>query len=176
MAWKTPKERAAAAQGMAPRALIQQAKPGAIFTVVDKAIAFPNERLPGAGARLLHSVRPVVVMMARLRCTSSQPNTLLVVPCSSSHKGMVGDWDLAVPSSERAFRNHPTVAYASLVQPILKSELDERWGDVSPEFLVALQRVLASNMALVGAIPEDVPLSAAEIASAEAAGPAKASP
>ncbi len=50
----------------------------------------------------------------------------------------------------------PTVAYASLAQPILKSELKAHRGNLPPKLLVALQGIVLSNMGIAASAPADI--------------------
>ncbi len=142
------KQKARIAMGLNTPELMRKVHPGAVFTVVDKAIAFPRDQLPQAGERSYHAERYVVVLQAGLLNTTTDPCTVLVVPCSASSRA-VGAADYAVPSDEPAFPK-PTVAYASLLQPVLKSELVEHIGDLSADCLLKLYRVVARNVGLSG--------------------------
>lgn len=132
--------------GPAPKALIQLAEPGAVFSVLDASITFPTDRKATAGARDTKPMRRVVVLQCTMFCQSGQPETLLVVPCSASTSLGVGD--LRIPEGEAGFTGSRVIALTSLVQPILKSDLVKHHGNVSVDTLVELRRSVFTLLSL----------------------------
>lgn len=104
-------------------------EPGAVFTIEDKLAVFPESRLANAGERTMHATRPVILMQAIKWSRAASPKTVLVVPCSSS--GSPGPMDIAIPAGESGFDAPNVIAYTSLLQPILKSDLLTHKGTVS---------------------------------------------
>jgi hypothetical protein len=148
--------KAARAAGLAPPDLIRKAEPGAVFAVTDDAVDFPAQRIEGTGARKPHETRRVIILQARRLCIASSIKTIVIVPCSASHQGDVGDWDLELPHGEDGFDAPRVVAYVSLAQPVLKSDLRKHEGQISADTLIRLQQVLALNTAIVGSAMDDV--------------------
>jgi len=140
-------ERAKKAAGLAPKEIIAAAKPGAVFAVKDDVIALPEERIEGSGVRTLHETRRAIVV--------------LVVPCSASAKGPVASCDLEIPQGEPGFDAPRVVAFASLIQPVLKADLDKHYGQISDETLLKLQTVIAVNLDLVQSSTVALPARAA---------------
>jgi hypothetical protein len=134
--------KAGAPPGLAPRALIIRAEPGAVFEVEDAAIAFPDEEIDG---RTPHPFRRVVLLSTREQCSTTRPRALSVVPCTASAGGAVSPWDFEIPEDEPNFTAERVVALTHLVQPILKSKLVRHLGELRPETLVALQIRVAAN-------------------------------
>lgn len=141
--------------GLAPTSLIAKATPGAVYVVQDAAIAFPTERIPDSGRRTEHVTRRAIVVQAATHCRTSSPKTILVVPCSCS--GAAGPCDMPLPDGEPGFDAPGVVAYASLVQPILKSELVDHRGQLSSDTLLKLQRLLLENLGVVQSESLDLP-------------------
>lgn len=135
----------ARSKGLATPELIRTAAPGAVYLAEDRAIALPNERL--GGTRTTHVHRWVIVFQSASTCNALDPKTVLIIPCSASSRA--GMCDLALPSTETVF-DKPTVAFATLLQPILKSELFEYKGVLTDDTLVALQALVARNLGLIG--------------------------
>lgn len=90
----------------------------------------------------------MIVVQNVLHSQRADPRSILVVPCSASHSGVVALWDFRIPDTEPAFSKPGVVAYPSLVQPILKSRLLVHAGDLSPESLVELQALLTMLLGL----------------------------
>lgn len=143
----------AGGSGLASPALARQIRFGAIFEVSDAAIEFPEARIAGAGKRALHPLRRCVVAQTRLWGASKRPPTLLVVPCSASQKA-VSPWDLRLTDDLDAFSATDVVAFTSLVQPILKSDLAKHLGELDPRTLLLFKTKLAQVLDLAE-IPDD---------------------
>jgi mRNA-degrading endonuclease toxin of MazEF toxin-antitoxin module len=154
-------ERAKKAAGLAPKEIIEAAKPGAVFAVKDDVIALPEERIEGSGVRTLHETRRAIVVQTMPQCRAARPLTLLVVPCSASAKGPVASCDLEIPQGEPGFDAPRVVAFASLIQPVLKADLDKHYGQISDETLLKLQTVIAVNLDLVQSSTVALPARAA---------------
>lgn len=130
-------------QGLAAPEVSRRFAPGLVVAVADAAVQLPADRLPGAGPRTSHETRRAIVVQVREWAVSRSPVTLLVVPCSASHRGEVGPWDVPLPDGTPGFDAPRVVAYASLVQPMLKSEVTTVYGEVGADILADLQAVLA---------------------------------
>lgn len=140
-------------RGLARPEIIRAARPGVVFSVVDAFITFPEDRLPGAGKRSPHDWRTVVIIQSYLLNIKERPRTILVVPCTSEYVGAVGTADLAVPAGEPPFDRKNVVILASLVQPILKVDLERPIGELSAEMWGKLQALVAANQCQPGAYP-----------------------
>jgi hypothetical protein len=64
---------------------------------------------------------------------------------------------MAIPDGEQGFTDSNVVAYLSLAQPILKSDLKDFCGCLSDETLLKLQGVILRNLGLVQAVNVDLP-------------------
>lgn len=141
------KAQAARNRGLAPPEIIQQARPGAVFAVKDEAIQFPAERL--GKARTFHETRRVLVIQGALLNAQSNPNTITVVPCSASQFGLPGDWEFSIPPEEEGFDATGVVAYLSLIQPVLKSDLIKCYGYLKDTTLLEIQKKIGRNLGLI---------------------------
>jgi len=141
------KAEAARKQGLAPPALIQEACPGAVFAVNDQAIVLPEERI--SGNRTIHATRRVIIVQARRLINSLRPCTIAVVPCSASQQRAAGTWDLLLEQDEQGFDAPNVVAYVSLLQPILKSDLVKCYGFIRETTLFTIQRMIAENLGMI---------------------------
>lgn len=147
--------------GLAPLGVQSEARPGAVFVVSlatgvgGDAVRFPEGEIQSTETK--HDTRRVVVAQSAFHSQRADPRTVLVIPCSASHKGAVASWDLAIPESELAFSKNGVVAYVSLVQPILKSKLIAFQGMLSPPTLAHMQRRLAVLMGLQDPAPLPIP-------------------
>lgn len=136
--------RAKASGGLAPKGLVKQMTPGAVFLVRDEAVDMPT-----AGARRLHDFRHVLIVSATALNRATRPNTLMVVPCSASHT-TADYYDVAVPRGEGGFDPSKTiVAVTSLVGPVLKSDLEKHLGDVTDDTLQAIHARICTNMGVL---------------------------
>jgi mRNA-degrading endonuclease toxin of MazEF toxin-antitoxin module len=128
-------ERAEERRGnIAPMDLIREARPGAVFNVLDAAIKFPG---PADATRTPHATRPVIVVSTEKLNMLRDPPILVVVPCTASKQGLVAWWEFAIPKDEEAF-DKDAVALPVLIQPILKSALVSLRGHLSVDALVGL--------------------------------------
>jgi len=132
-------------QVLASKDVIRDARPGAVYTVTDAAIRFPAT---DEASRSYHAVRWVILIQSTRLCQAASPRTVLVLPCSSSHRGKLGSYDLSVPRGTDGFDAEAVVAYVSLIQPILKADLKQYQGFVGMEFLSDIWRTLASVVGL----------------------------
>lgn len=144
------KDAAARASGLAPQNLLNEMAPGAVFSLKDELVVFPSERAHNAGPRTPHATRRVIIVQATEWNRRRVPSTVLVVPCSASTSA--GPADVAIPHSEPGF-TAAAVAFPSLTQPMLKSELATFHGLISTATLARLQAALAS---LIGVRQEPV--------------------
>ena len=138
-------ERVAAATGTAAPGAASLMKQGAVFRIDDALIRFPeNPR-----REIKHPERWVVVVQADHLLGVGAPRTVMVVPCSASQAG-AGRGDFLMPTGEKSFTKTVVVAYATLVQAVLKSALtlSGHQGDLSDAALGALLGVLARNLNL----------------------------
>lgn len=101
----------------------------------ERVVGFPDLRLPGAGPRADHDCRVIVLTPSAL-CDDDDVNTVHVVPCSTSARGLCSPHDLDVAPTEPGF-SKANRAYVSIIQPVLKSDLTAggRTGVVSGETL-----------------------------------------
>lgn len=158
----------AAKVGLASPSLIRNARPGAVYLVKDKSVDLPETRIPGAPPRAAHPFRHVIVVQSETMCRSGKPPTVLVVPCSAS-RGGAESWNFEVPGSEVAFNKPVVVALTSLVQPVLKSDLESYLGELTPQTLDLLQRRLLENLGI--ATPVEIDLGPRQGAAAVVQGP-----
>jgi hypothetical protein len=129
------------------------ARPGAVFIVPDEFIAWPASR----GANRGHETRWVIVFQSIGLCAiRNKPDTLTVIPCSSSGTGGAAPWDYLIPPEDTCFTKPRVVAYVSLAQPILKIDLRTTKGHVLPSTLAQITAIAAKNMGLIAA-PLDIP-------------------
>ena len=122
----------------------------------DRSINFPKERLPSAGPRDYHGTRRVIIVQAQVYCRAASPITLVVVPCSAS-SSEVGPCDMVLPDGENGFTEPKVVAYVSLMQPVLKSDLDKHCGQLRPDTLDDLQRLVMKTLELGSIMTLDLP-------------------
>ncbi len=103
--------------------------------LAESVVAFPALRLPGAGPRADHDYRVIVLTPSAL-CDDDELNTVHVVPCSTSARGLCSPHDLEIAATEFGF-SKANRAYVSIIQPVLKSDLTAsgRTGMVSGETL-----------------------------------------
>lgn len=123
-----------------------KAEPGAVFAVKDDLIVFPEERLPGAGPPTEHVTRRVILVQALPLIRSASLKTVLIVPCSAS--STVGASDVSIPDGESGFDAKNVVAFTSLVQPILKSDLGSFKAVVGDKTLGDIMEKLTTLMSL----------------------------
>ncbi|WP_434047127.1 MULTISPECIES: type II toxin-antitoxin system PemK/MazF family toxin [Sorangium] len=140
---------AARARGLAPPAISAKLRPGAVCHVDNSLVVFPEGRLPRAGEPAQHEKRWVIVVQSMRLSTSADPKTILVVPCSASHRGDAGPWDYELPPGEEGFTRPRVVALASLVQPFLKGEMLTHIGQLKQRTLIELQRVVLRNFGVL---------------------------
>lgn len=143
--------------GLLPQSELSRLKPGSVWWTKDKLVSFPEARIPSKPARVFHEGRPVVVLQDESLCAKAERKTVIVVPCStkSEHAG-AGDlvWEDVEP-----FQKGPIAIYATLIQPLLKSDLDRFMGAISVPRLTELRRMVLQNMGLVQAarLPPKLP-------------------
>ena len=142
--------------GLAPPALAKFIVPGAVFGVRDASVDLPESRLAKAGPRNLHATRPAIVVQAAVWGNSKRPKTVLVVPCSASQVPPVPPWELQVPQGTPGFDAPNVVAFTSLLQPVLKADLTQYYGNVGPAFLEALRDRLAQVLEMIEVPDDDV--------------------
>ncbi len=130
---------------LASKDIIRDARPGAVYAVTDAAIRFPET---DEALRSHHPVRWVILVQSTQLCQAASPRTILVVPCSSSHRGKLGSYDLSVPRGTDGFDAEAVVAYVSLIQHILKADLKQYKGFIGTDFLSDIWRTLASVVGL----------------------------
>lgn len=160
------KAQAARKLGLALPEVIKDACSGAVFAVKDEAIVFPEERL--GGIRGKHATRRVILIQMPKLVTSARPCTISVVPCSASQGAPAGHWDLLLPSDEQGFDAPNVVAYVSLLQPILKSDLVKCYGFIRETTLLTIQSMIAQNLGLIPSSrvhvpPRDKPLKTDDV-------------
>lgn len=139
---------------LAPKGVIVTAQPGAIYVAKDEHLRFPVSEAIGKRERKF--VRPVVVVQDRQLSRAGDPQTILVVPCSSTSP-TPNPWDYLIPGDEEAFDRAHVIAYTSLVQPIVKAALVEYKGQLRPQTLVEIQRIIVANLGLLQTIEIELP-------------------
>ena len=80
----------------------------------------------------------IILQAGKFNMHGQPPGTVLVVPCSASHRGETGPYDMAIPEGTTGFTKR-AVAYTSLVQPVRKTHLHEYLGNVPPSILEGLR-------------------------------------
>ena len=153
--------------GLAPKGLLSDARPGAVYTVRDEAIALPETRIPRAPERTVHPERRLILVQSAALATAAAPKTLLVVPCSASQGGPSA-WDLRVLPDEPAFDKSMVVAFTSLVQPILKSDVVAYCGQLTDASLDLLLARLLENLGVRAPLMAKLPPRLAAESAAEA--------
>ncbi len=114
----------------------QKTVPGAVYICTDTALRFPET---DDSQRTLHDGRRVILLQAgKYNMEGQPPGTVLVVPCSASHRMKVGPYDLNIPEGTPGFTKR-AVAYTSLVQPVRKTHLNDYKGNVPPAILEQLR-------------------------------------
>jgi hypothetical protein len=126
---------------------VSKSKPGAVFEIADDLVRFPGE-----ASRTWHEARRVIVVQAHGLLGPVQPETVSVVPCSASQKG-VRRGDFLIPEGESAFTKPHVVAYATLLMPVLKRALtgDGYRGQLSDEVYGRLLATIAANLGICSA-------------------------
>lgn len=122
---------------------------GDVVVVEDVAVDFPTERLRASGARASHPGRYVVIVQGSAMNDDDRVKTLSVVPCSASFRGGVPAEDFEIPADEPAFTKARVVAYASLLQAVLKSDVKARMGQLRPATLGGLLGRIRQNLGML---------------------------
>jgi hypothetical protein len=118
---------------MAPQ---QRTRPGAVWLIKDEVLVWPEGRDKPRG----HEHHRVILLQDEELCRPSMgPATVMVIPCSSSGTGGAARWDYLLPEGEEGFDKPRIIAYVSLIQPILKTDLNQYNGQVSKETLTELK-------------------------------------
>lgn len=118
--------------------ILLRLKQGSVWIAGDQdAIAFPEERLPSAGARHRHPTRRVILVQQDGMSRRSSVRTVLVVPCTTKWDNPM-PWDLALEPDGTLFTER-AVALCRLVQPILKVDLRKHLGQLPPVLLGELR-------------------------------------
>jgi PemK-like, MazF-like toxin of type II toxin-antitoxin system len=126
--------------------LTSQIVPGAVFIVNEDFVYWPESRSKPRG----HDSHRVIIVQAPSLCSpQSKPNTVLVVPCSSTGPGGAAPWDYVLPEGERGFDKPRIVVYVSLIQPVLKSDLQSYKDRISEKALREIQSIAAANMGII---------------------------
>ena len=148
------------AKGLMPRAQMKDLKPGSVWWAVDRALSLPDSRIEGKNERKDKGKRPVVVVQQMPLLASKDPETVLVVPCSSSRgTNDLRKGDFIPPPRCEPFRDAEVTIHARLVQPLLKADLAECVGRLPEEVYRGLQRELAKVLDLPRPLPSIAPRS-----------------
>jgi mRNA-degrading endonuclease toxin of MazEF toxin-antitoxin module len=134
---------ALAERGLAVPEILHRLKTGSVVLVNDSAISLPEGRLPKAGPRTMHEKRRAIVVQRKMWINAAEPPTLLVVPCSASADKVL-PCDLQIPDDEPHFTKEKIVAFVSLIQPVLKSDVTSVVGDLCDGTRIELLKKLAS--------------------------------
>lgn len=137
----------AARLGMVPREKLALMEFGSVWVAKDRVIEIPDHRLPSAGKRDFHEGRFVIIVQASTITRMSSCRTIQIVPCTASSE-ITMPWDLDIPVDEQAFTLERVVALCRLCQPILKVELVQHKGHLSPETTGKLKAKLANQFDL----------------------------
>ena len=139
--------RVASMTNIADPSAVSKTVSGAVFEIPDDLVRFP-----GDPPRTWHEVRRVIVVQAHGLLGPVLPDTVSVVPCSASQKG-VRRGDFLIPEGEGAFTKPNVVAYATLLMPVLKKALtgDGYRGQLSHEAHGRLLATIAANLGIGGA-------------------------
>ncbi|WP_437336080.1 type II toxin-antitoxin system PemK/MazF family toxin [Sorangium sp. So ce394] len=125
---KAAAERASAVQS--------RTRPGAVYLILDEVLNWPDSRDKPRG----HKHHRVILLQDEELCRPNRgPATIMVVPCSSTGVGAAAPWDFVLPEGESGFDKPRVVAYTSLVQPILKTDLNQYLGQVSKSTLTEIK-------------------------------------
>lgn len=142
-----PKAALAKASGLPADMLLSLARPGAVYLVENEKIVFPEAALnPNPAPE--KDLRFAIVVQAMRFANTPMPKTVLIVPCTASHRGAASQWNFQIPPGESAFTAPNVVAYASLMQPVLKRALVKHLGNLTEDTLVALQVKIAEVLSL----------------------------
>ena len=142
-------------RGLAPKNVIREAEPGALFEVDGDAFSFPEEQV--SGNRTAHDFRRAIVLSCRAQCMTMSPKSITVIPCTASHRGACSPFDFEIPDDEPSFTAPRVVALVHLAQPILKSRLHKHLGDLRPETFARLLAVVARNFGMTSAPTGSLP-------------------
>lgn len=118
-------------------------RPGAVFTVTDKAVYFPDET-----NRTYHEDRWALIVQSQYD-PNGHARSLLVIPCSGSGAPAFGD--VVLPQNEvngKLFTKPSVVAYVSLLQPCPRKCLRDYKGDLQDETWGAIFARLAQLLGL----------------------------
>lgn len=151
-------KQAMAVHGLAAKHLVPSIVHGAVFTAKDEAITFPESRLAIAGKRDLHVFRRVILIQGPAFLKTVSPKTLLVIPVtySISEKALLQPYEVDLPTDEPGFDPGRKVALVNLLQPILKSDLDQAKGVLRPLTLKSVLAAVASMLGLLSSTAVEV--------------------
>jgi hypothetical protein len=128
--------------------VLSRARPGTVYTLKDELVVLPEHRLPEHPERSLHPKRRVILVQAREWAVGPEPLVVLVVPTTASFRGEPGPWDFAIPDGEPGFTAEGVVAVISLLQPVLKTDLERCEGSLRTETLLRFQAKIAAVLGL----------------------------
>ncbi len=120
-------------------------KRGDIWTIPDRIITFPTDRLPKS-KRTTHDKRPVLILSCDEDLAKVRPLTALISPLSTVKDKSATDFML---SAGTANLKEDSVVRLGLIQPILKIDLKEKIGDLQLPVLDQIMTVLLCNLGIL---------------------------
>ena len=155
------REKAAASarrEGLLPRELVGDLKPGSVWIVADQEINLPDSRIEIKPDRVLHETRRVIIVQVGEYLRSRDPETILVVPTSASRgTNDLRRGDVELPPQCPGFTKSGVVAFPRLVQPLLKSDLQTCVGHLPDKTLQQVRRGIAKVLDLPRPAPVMAP-------------------
>ena len=119
-------------------------RPGDVWTVKDKIINFPEERLP-EGFREKHIYRTVVVVSRLDECQDNiEYKSITVIP-TSTKCNIKSPTDFSLPQ-EMGGLKYDSYARTRMVQPVLKTDLEKKVGSLPTEIFISLKTMLLTHL------------------------------
>ena len=128
--------------GIVPKNIL----PGSLWTVRDKLIVFPEDRLPSA-KKTSHEFRTIVVLSRLEDCEDPTRIYVLMAPLSSNTR-IKAKTDYLIPKGNGNLRDDSMVRLG-LVQPILKTELEKEIGLLPESILEDLKAMISVIFGLI---------------------------
>lgn len=125
-----------------PREIIKR---GDVWLITDSIITFPTDRLPRS-KRTTHDKRPVLVLSCDDDLANIRPLTAIISPFSTIKDKAVTDFMLHAGT---AGLKEDSIVRLGLVQPILKTDLKEKIGNVDSAILDQIITVLLCNLGVL---------------------------
>ncbi|MFQ5431982.1 MAG: type II toxin-antitoxin system PemK/MazF family toxin [Nitrospinota bacterium] len=117
-----------------------------IFLTKDSAIDFPE-----GGERTKHDYRPVLILQCDEDCKNAIPSTVIVAPLS--HKiDNIRSWEYLIPKGDSGLKEDSVVRLAH-IQPVRKSDLVKKTGEVGPAHMQYIEQALLENLGIIDRPP-----------------------